>query len=174
MSQTVGKIARDLLLKSPDSRDPIEIQRATENEYLANLEWCVNHALKKVDCSAIKGHDGCSIREALIGDFFVSVLLKKEKVLENVLRNYFVASISCPTPHFDQTVYKYDSKKEGVQFLWVIPDQETCLTFKENKHIIVPAERGLLQFILDYYSGHLHRVCKAQNGETMNPGSLLL
>lgn len=173
MNQTVGKIASDLMLKTPDSNDPIEIQRATEQEYLDNLMWCVQHAIKKVDCSSIKGHDECKNRAALDGDFYVAALLKKEKLLQNVLRNYFVATKSCPTPTFDQTIYKYNAKKEAIEFLWVIPDQETALTLKDNKQIVVPEERGLLQFVLDYYNGNLHRICKKLNGETMAPGSLL-
>jgi len=173
MNQTVGKIASDLMLKTPDSNDPIEIQRATEQEYLDNLMWCVQHALKKVDCSSIASHDECKNRTALEGDFYVAALLKKEKLLQNVLRNYFIATKSCPTPTFDQTIYKYNSKKEAIEFLWVVPDQETALTLKDNKQIVVPSERGLLQFVLDYYNGNLHRVCKQLNGETMNAGSLL-
>ena len=174
MKQTVGKIASDLLLKTPDSNDPIEIQRATEAEYLQNLEWCVKHALKKIDCSSIAGHDDCKKRVAFDGDFYVAALLKKEKLLQNVLRNYFVATKSCPTPTFDQTIYKYNAQKEAIEFLWVVPDQETALTLKENKQIVVPAEHGLLQFVLDYYDGNLHRICKKLNGETMNAGSLLI
>lgn len=172
--QTVGKIASDLLLKTPDSNDPIEIQRATEEEYLHNLQWCVKHALKKVDCNSIAGHDECKKRTAFEGDFYVAALLKKEKLLQNVLRNYFVATKSCPTPTFDQTIYKYNAQKEAIEFLWVVPDQETALTLKENKQIVVPAERGLLQFVLDYYDGNLHRICKKLNGETMNAGSALI
>lgn len=173
MNQTVGKIASDLLLKTPDSNDPIEIQRATEQEYLDNLMWCVQHALKKVDCSSIENHGECKNRSALEGDFYVAALLKKEKLLQNVLRNYFIATKSCPTPTFDQTIYKYNFKKEAIEFLWVVPDQETALTLKDNKQIVVLEERGLLQFVLDYYNGNLHRICKKLNGETMNAGSLL-
>ena len=172
--QTVGKIASDLMLKTPESSDPIEIQRATEREYLENLEWCVKHALKKVDCSSITNHDECKKRVAIDGDFYIAALLKKEKLLQNVLRNYFVATKSCPTPTFDQTIYKYNSKKEAIEFLWVVPDQETALTLKENKQIVVPAERSLLQFVLDYYDGNLHRICKKLNGETMDAGSMLI
>ena len=56
----------------------------------------------------------------------------------------------------------------------MVPDQETALTLKENKQIVVPAERSLLQFVLDYYDGNLHRICKKLNGETMDAGSMLI
>lgn len=171
--QTVGKIASELLQKTPETFNSIEIQRATEQEYLDNLIWCVNHARKKVDCSTIEGHDVCKDRTAFEKDFYISVLLKKEKLLENVLRNYFVPTIDCPTPFFDQTVYRYNHEKEDVEYLWTIPDEETCLIFMENKNIIVPSERGLLKFVLEYFDGTLLNLCKKLNGETKYAGVAL-
>jgi hypothetical protein len=103
----------------------------------------------------------------------VSVLLKKEKKLENVLRNYFVVTHDCPTPYFDQTVYKYNHRLCDLKYLWTVPDKETALTLKENKNIVVPAERPLLQFVLDYFDGNLHRLAKHLNGETMLAGGQL-
>lgn len=172
--KTVGAISTDLLSRSSGKIDAREIQRATEREYVDNLEWCVQHALKKVDCYSIPGHDECRKRDALHGDFYVNIALKKEKLLENVLRNYFIATKSCPTPHFDQTVYKYNAGKEALEFMWVVPDVETCLTYQENKQIIVPEERQLLQFILDFLDGNLHRLCKKLNGEKVTKGSVLV
>ena len=169
----MGAIASELQQSDHSVINPQEIQRAQEKEYLDNLVWCANHARKKVDCSAIPGHDECIKREALDGDFFIVGLIKKEKLLENVVRNYFVPTKACPTPHYDQVLYKFDSAKESIEFIWVVPDKETCLTFKENKDIIVPAERGLLKFILEYYDGTLFRLCKKFNGETMKPGVAL-
>jgi len=115
MKKTMGAIASDLLNKeSSNDISPIEVQKAQEKEYLDNLTWCVQHALKKVDCSKIEGHDICKDREPLHGDFFIVVLLKKERLLENVLRNYFIATKACPTPHYDQTVYRYDHKNQDI------------------------------------------------------------
>lgn len=174
MNKTLGSIASDLISKSDNSNiNPQEIQRAQEKEYLDNLAWCVKHALKQVDCSDIKGHDECVKRSALEGDFFVSALLKKEKLLENVLRNYFVASKACPTPSYDQTIYKYNAAKGDIEFIWVVPDRETCLTFKENITKIVPEEQGLLKFILEFYDGTLYKKMKRFNGEEMALGGSL-
>ena len=171
--ETVGKIATDLQKSTPLAIDPREVQRATEQEYLDNLVWCVKHAKKQIDCSSIDGHDACKDRPAMDGSFYIAALIKKEKLLENVLRNYFIPTIACPTPHFDQTVYRYNHEKEDIEFLWVVPDQETCEIFRENKNIIVPAERGLLQFVLDYYNGNLFKLAKKLNGETQFAGDAL-
>lgn len=174
MKQTIGSIASDLLSK-PDTQNlnPQEIQRAQEKEYLDNLAWCVKHARKEVDCSSIKGHDACKDRSPILGDFFIAALLKKEKLLENVLRNYFVPTKACPTPTYDQTLYRYNDAKGDIEFIWVVPDRETCLTFKENVTKIVPEEQGLLQFILQFYDGTLYKKMKKFNGEEMTLGGNL-
>lgn len=174
MKKTVGAIASELLSK-PDTANlnPQEIQRAQEKEYIDNLIWCVKHAKKEIDCSKIEHHAECVNREALKGDFFVVAILKKEKLLENVLRNYFIATKPCPTPTYDQTVYRYDHHKDDLEYIWTIPDRETCLTFQENVSIIAPEERGLLKNILDFYSGALYRKAKEFNGEKMELGGIL-
>lgn len=171
--QTVGAISTELQKNQSGSFNPQEIQKATEQEYLDNLIWAVQHARKKIDCSSIPGHQECLKREAFDGDFYVTALLKKEKLLENVLRNYFIPTISCPTPFYDQSVYKYHHAKEEIEFLWVIPDKQTCEVFKENKNIIVLQEQGLLQFVLSYYDGTLFRLMKKLNGETEYAGNAL-
>lgn len=173
MPKTVGSIAVDLLQKADQKINPQDIQQAQNKEYMDNLVWCLQHALKKVDCSHIQGHEICKDREALIGNFFIVALLKKERLLENVLRNYFIPTLTCPTPFFDQTVYMYDAQKESLEFVWVVPDQETSEILKENAKIVVPAERGLLQYVLDYYDGTLYRKAKTLNGEAMHLGGAL-
>lgn len=172
--QTVGKIATDLQQKTPDTLDPQEIQRATEKEYLDNLAWCVDHAKKRVFCDENKGcTKECNSRDALDGDFFIECITKKERKLENVLRNYFIPRQSCPTPFFDQSVYKYNSKADQVEFLWVVPDKETAEIFRENKEKIVPEEQCLLEQVMHYYDGTLFQLAKQFNGETHYAGIAL-
>lgn len=173
-NKTVGEISSDLLSKHTGTINPQDVQKAQEEEYLRSLEWAVRHAQKKVDCSDIDGHLECKNRHSIDTSFFITVILKKEKLLENVLRNYFIPTITCPTPTYDQTLYRYDHLKETIEFIWVIPDKETCLTFKENISIIVPEERGLLKNILEFYDGTLYRKMKEFNGEKMQQGIELI
>ena len=172
--QTVGAQSLKAKENAPLKIDPREIAKAQEEEYLRNLVWAVEHAKKQVDCSSIEGHDYCKQRTALVGDFFIAALLKKEKLLDNVLRNYFVPTLSCPTPHYDQTVYRYNDAKGDIEFLWVVPDEETCMIFKDNKNIVVPDERGLLYNILSFYDGTLFKLAKKLNGETGYAGGSLI
>lgn len=171
--KTVGQISQEIASNKFGAINPLEIAYAQEKEYLDNLRWCVKHALKSIDCSDIDGHIECKDRLAMTGDFFIEVLLKKEEKLENVLRTYFIPRTTCPLPFYDHTVYKYNSKKEDVEYLWTVPDQETCLIFEENKNIIVPAERSMLQMVMMYKDGSLRRLAKKLNGEKQSAGVAL-
>ena len=170
--RTVGSIATELSQQASHSIDPREIQEATEKEYLRELRWCVEHAQKKEPCRENCPKE-CADREKLDGDFFIECILKKEKLLENVLRNYFIPRTTCPEPFYDRTVYKFNAASQQIEFIWVVPDKDTCETFKENKLHIVPAERELLQNVLNFYDGTLYRMMKKFNNENMAPGCAL-
>jgi hypothetical protein len=145
---TVGKISSDLLNKTPYSNDPIEIERAMHEDYVKNVTACVETAKKN-----------------FFGVFFVIVLTKKERLMTNVLRHYFFARRSCPTPDYDQAVYHYKSELDDIEFLWVIPSKEACLTFIEQSSSIAPTEWGLLKYVLEFADGTLFKIAKRLNNE---------
>lgn len=172
--KTVGAIASEAFEKDSGHINPQEIQRAQEKEYLANLEWAILHAQKKVPCANEECATACKDRVGTTGSFFVQVLLKKEKLLENVLRAYFIPTSVCPTPTYDQTLFRYDHEKETATFVWAIPDRDTCETFKENVEKIVPEEQQLLLCVLKFYDGTYYRMMKEFNGEAMHLGAELI
>jgi hypothetical protein len=147
--EKVGKIAYDLLQKSPDSVDPIEIERELHQEYEKNIYECVDNCKKQWDTN----------------DFYIIVITKKEPTMMNVLRNYFFGRQSCPTPDYDQTVYRYHRDKEEIEFLWVIPSKDACLYLKDNALQVIESERDLLKFVLDFADGSLYNLSKKLNGE---------
>lgn len=151
---TVGKSAIALQEKASketgasSSHSVIDQTQEQLSEYLDNLKQCVyDHKNKIMD------------------DFYVVVITKKERLLENVLRNYFLARQSCPTPDYDQAVYFYDYKKEDLSFIWVIPDKETCMMLIKNMSRVAPEEQQLLQYAIDFASGKLFWLAKQRNGE---------
>jgi len=148
---TLGSLAYDALLKEPESRDPIELQRELQKKYIDELVDCVEN-YKKIQPRS----------------FFVCVITKREKLLQPILRNYFIARDSCPTPDYDQAVYKYNHESEQIEYLWCIPDREACLTYRENALQVVPEERQLLQHILDFADGTLYRLSKKLNKEQVD------
>jgi hypothetical protein len=84
-----------------------------------------------------------------------------------------MATTACPTPTYDQTVFRYNASQGHLEYLWTVPDRETALVYKANKNQIVPAERPLLKFVLDFFDGTLLKQAKKFNKEAMHAGGLL-
>jgi hypothetical protein len=145
---TFGQQYVDVAYKEPYSRDPIELQREMQKEYLDNL-----------------GETILVFRKQNPQDFFAVVTTKREKLMPNVLRNYFFCRLSCPTPEYDQSVYYYNHADEGVAYLWTVPDQETCFHLRDNALMVDPEEQLLLQYVLQFFDGTLLNIAKRFNKE---------
>lgn len=145
---TVGQKSLELAQKQPDTRDPIELQRKMQEDYVKNVVECLERGKKSIT-----------------GSFYVVVTIKKERLMSNVIRNYFFPRKSCPTPEWDQSVYRYDVKKDDIEFLWIIPSKDTCALFKENILEIAQEERELLNYILMFEDGTLFKLAKRLNNE---------
>jgi hypothetical protein len=153
--ETVGKLSSELLQKEPDSLDPIEIQRELHKDYEDNISFCVNRHKREI-----------------IGDFYVVVITKKERLMENVLRNYFTARASCPTPDYDQTVYRYNKSDDFLEFMWTIPDKGTCHLLRDNAINVAPEERDLRDFVIEFLDGSLLKLSKKLNREVADSNIL--
>jgi len=85
--------------------------------------------------------------------------------MQNVLRSYFFARRSCPTPDWDQTVYMVDSVNHSINFMWVIPSRDTCDWMYSNPLLVPHEQRELLNFVIDFKEGILLKRCKKLNNE---------
>jgi hypothetical protein len=148
---TVGKLATDLKQKTLEERSVVELERAMHKDYIDEL---------------LKTH--AEAKKTMFGDFFITVLTKKERLLDNVLRNYFFARESCPTPDYDQSVYHYKKADDRIEFLWVIPSKDTCMLLLDYRPMIAPAEYELLTFVLKFADGTLGALAKKLNGEAVD------
>lgn len=146
--ETVGKISSDLLQKTPESRDPIELQRSMQEEYFSNLLECIETNQNKYD-----------------NHFFVVVITKNERLMPNVFRNYFYARKTCPTPDYDQTVWRYDKLTDELEYLWTIPSRDTSIHLKMHALEVAQEEKELLRFVLEFSDGTLFKVAKYYNNE---------
>ena len=114
--KTVGKISTELIEKDVKvDHSPIDQMRESLTDYDANIYECIERGKKDYN-----------------KDFYIVVITKKERLMPNVLRNYFITRFSCPTPQFDQTVYKYNYKDQIIEFLWVIPAKDICEALLNN------------------------------------------
>ncbi len=148
--QTVGKIATDLAAQDTYAQSAIELEREIHKEYEDNIHNCIERGKKE--------HPG---------DFYVVVLTKKERLLPNVLRHYYLHRSTCPTPDYDQTVYRYYRLHDTHEFIWVIPDKYTCETLRDHALEVPALERDLLRFVLDFYDDTLMKLSKKLNGEEL-------
>jgi len=146
--KTAGEHYLDLMQKNPEEVDVVEMQQEMQKDWIKNLIECVD-ANKKV----------------FPEDFYVVIETKREVILANVIRNYFIGRKSCPTPNYDNTVWKYHRGEDRLEFLWVIPSRETCKVYMTNKDKVDPAEYELLSFIQQFADGTLLNKCKKLNGE---------
>lgn len=147
--ETVGTIARDFLMRESPTLSPIELEREAQKKYLDELLIAIERGKK------IYG-----------GDFYVEVNTKMEHLMTNVTRNYFVVRSTCPTPFFDQSVFKYDHKEETLTYLWTVPNRDACYHLKDNALLVAPEEQQLLQFVLDFFDGTLLAHAQKLNNET--------
>ena len=145
---TIGKISSDLIIKTPDSTDPIEIERELHTDYEKGVAECIAGGLRD-----------------FAGDFYVVVVTKKEPLMKNVLRNYFLTRLSCPTPDYDQTVYSYNRSSSSIVFMWVVPSKDSCQLLRDNAATVAKEEWGLLDFVLKFYDGTLFNIAKKLNNE---------
>jgi len=145
---TVGKIALEILGKEEHNPDVVGQQREMLQDYEKNVMQAVQNGTEQFN-----------------GDFYVVVSTKQEKLLKNIIRNYFFPRESCPSPQHDQVVYKYRAREQRIELLWVVPGREACEIFR-NDPLGVPAEeRDLLMDVLSFYDGSLLKKCMTLNGE---------
>lgn len=154
--ETVGKVSRDLIIEAPKlDHSPHEQMSESLTEYEDNVHDAVEAGKKIYN-----------------NDFYVVVLTKKERIMKNVLRNYFMSRETCPTPDWDQAVYHYHKETEALEFLWVLPSKDVCKMLRLNSLTIDKSERKLLDYVMALDDGSLLRVAKRLNGE-MDDSTLL-
>lgn len=146
--KTVGNHAIDALQSNTGPVTVIDQQRAMQENYLKELISCAQQH-----------------KSIFPGNFYVVVITKTEPLMPNVIRNYFFARISCPTPDYDQSVFKYDHRKEELEYLWTIPSKDACIYLKENALLVNDEEKQSLEFVLAFADGSLFRLSKKLNKE---------
>jgi hypothetical protein len=147
--ETVGKASQRLIIKAYEA-DHTPHDQANEQlkDYEANVQLAAKEGKKKYT-----------------SDFYIVVLIKKERLMNNVIRLYYFSRQSCPTPQHEQVVYRYHRDSGEIEFLWVVPSLEACVTMVNEALHIHPDEKQLLQCVLDFRDGTLLRKAQELNNE---------
>lgn len=146
--KTVGQVSVELANKQPETGSVVEKAAEMQADYMKNL-------LEAVDRGYIDYNQ----------DFFVVVITKNEKLMPNVFRNYFFNSLACPTPTYDQTIFRYDRKEGRIEYIWTIPSKDACLHLLDNAHLVVKEEQDLLRFVQRFADSSLFKLAKKFNNE---------
>lgn len=173
--ETVGKASYDLLLKNATNDHTVQEQT---DEQLSHYEYNVLVCVYGEDKMHNSPFETCKEEHApgatrhiedatkLYGkDFFVVVESKKEPRMHNVIRNLFFHRHTCPTPQYDQCVYKYNFADDHIELIWVLPTMEAYTYLKNNFLNINDGEKELLEYVLQDCDGRLLNKCKKLNGE---------
>ena len=151
--KTVGAAATELAAKADNKHTVIDQMRENLTDYEKEVLACAERGL------ATYKHD-----------FFVVILTKKERLLENVFRNYFLHRKSCPTPEYDQTVFRVTYNPQDIELIWTIPDKETCFVYLRDAVLVHPEEKELLNYVIGFNDGTLDQLARKLNKE---PGTSL-
>jgi hypothetical protein len=146
--KTVGAISLELSKRDPGTHSADEQMREQLTDYEKNLYECIK-----------------ANKNLYTDDFYIVVLVKKEKLMQNVLRGLFFARQSCPTPDYDQTVYRYHKLEEKLEFMWVIPASNVVNFMSCNPQLVEPDKYELLSFVLKFIDGSLLGLAKQLNSE---------
>lgn len=150
MKPTVGEKALELFHKIPDTYIASELTSEQLTLYEEHLQDCYAKGRKSYGNV----------------DFYISVWTKWERALGfKVIRPYFIARRTCPTPQWDQTVYRCHKDSGEIEYLWSLPSKEACEYYTINQAVIPPEEWGILKFVLQDNNGDLLKMAKQLNGE---------
>jgi len=130
--KTVGQHVVEMLGKSNLERHQplVDTAREMQKNYMPEIEKCINEYDEKDE------------------PFYVIVINKRERLFINVIREYFLARRTLPTPDYDQTVFKYFPKTGDLKFLWSLPDWQTIDYMVENATQIPKEQKELLETCL--------------------------
>jgi hypothetical protein len=156
MKKTIGEISSALINKSDDRHTVVDQMRENLTDYDRDLMICAERGKKEYT-----------------GDFYIVVITKQEKIMRNVIRNYFLVRHSCPTPDNDQIVYRYEKGNSEIKFLWAIPNRHTVGYLIHNALLLPPEEKQLLDFVLKFKDGSLLRLSKQLNNEQPDSNILI-
>lgn len=146
---TVGKISWDLLANAS------YLDHSPDEQMQEQLDTYEKNILEAIE----RG------KNIFPNDFYIVVETKKEPKMKNVIRNYFIVRESCPTPQYDNSVYKYHYATEECEFLWVLPSKQVYAMLKNHALDLPSEQRELLQFVLEDSDGTLLQKCRKLNGE---------
>src|SRR3990167_4118450 len=105
---TVGKAAYDLLCKPPERILAVDMQREMQKSTLKNIEEIVEN------------------RKDYADEYFIVLMLQKDRVIPNLIRQKFIVRKTRPAPDYDTTLYRIDNRTSNGSLGWAFPKNSRC------------------------------------------------
>jgi len=137
---TVGQEAVKRLANPDTKQGIVDTEREVNKDYFEEIQKCVDSHKQWTE------------------PFYVVIHYKKERTLHNVVRRYFLARQSLPTPQWNQDVWRYDPKSGDLRYLWTLPEEQTAMWMVGNPEEVPKEQYVLLAFILDFLDGKLFKL----------------
>lgn len=136
-NKTVGQLINENAQKEPEILDMREVCEAAQACFAQGVKDTVAKGLNTLN-----------------HDFFIVCEGKVERLLQGTIRNFITMALFCPTPHFGQTVYHVDHKREKITLLWTIPDKGYAQDLRYALQVS-EEEKPLRDHVIDFYEGRL-------------------
>ena len=139
--KTVGAHSLDLLKKADTGQSIMDTSKEMLKEFLPQVEECIK------------------IHSSWIEPYYIVVINKRERLMVNVIRQYFVARKTLPTADWDQTVFKYNPSSGDLKYLWSLPDKNTIDYLIVHENVLPKEQSQLLQFCKLFKMDKLEEIC---------------
>lgn len=151
---TIGQYVTENFHKKEETLDPSELRHSTDfdQKYFQSLEEACHKFI---------------LEHKHKGDFWIHVLLKKERVLyDRVVRKYFVGKFACPTPNYDMHCWKFNAKVGGCDLMFVLGDRNITVDMQRFPQFYSQHYPELTQWALMFFDGSLMKQVLEWNGES--------
>ncbi len=157
--KTLGQLANEFF-KPQDIQDDIR-------EYTRELGKDLITVIHETVASGLK-HDAYKNK-----DFYIVVIHDIEK-LTQVPRNRVFHRLTCPTPTFTQSVWKYHRDSSSLEFLWSIPTKIRHYYLVHNFHTLDKDDIDQAKMCILFENGELDEWVKKENNEFATQGLRLI
>ncbi len=137
MTQTVGKAAYDLLCKPPERILAVDMQREMQKSTLKNIQEIVE------------------THENYADEYYIVLMLQKDRVIPNLIRQKFIVRKTRPAPDYDLTLYHVDNRKCEISFQWTVPDEARCEDLFFNQATLNAEDQQAFSYVKKFAEGTL-------------------
>jgi hypothetical protein len=102
--------------------------------------------------------------------FFIEALTRQDRIMVMAEVTTFIPRITCPTPTFNQSVYRYINSEDILEYGWTIPSKRRCLYYLKNPIGTSEGESMLIKFVHELKDGTLEKLAQTLNKEEYQAG----